>query len=279
MSLISVIIPTWNREAMLENAIRSALKQALPPIEVLICDDGSTDNSREIVRLINDSRVRWIEGEHSGNPAVPRNRGIKESQGEWIAFLDSDDEWLPEKLEKQLVHANKMGYDAVCSNAIRYVLSQNYSGTVLENFKLGESISFFELLKINYIICSSVLIKKNIVNKCKGFSECEELIGVEDYSLWLRAATFTNFAYINEPLLIYRDDPKFSIRGSISYSFHEQKINVLKSLILWMYETNYNKSNKIYLDLTKRMFRHVKKEKLKMRIRQILSKIKGWVTN
>jgi len=276
---ISVIIPTWNRVETLENAIRSALKQTLPPIEVLICDDGSTDNSLGIVKSINDPRVRWIEGKHSGNPAVPRNRGIKESQGEWIAFLDSDDEWLPEKLEKQLVHTNKMGYDAVCSDAIRYVLSQNYSGTVLENVKLGESISFIELLKINYIICSSVLIKKNIVSKCKGFSECEKLIGVEDYSLWLRAATFINFAYIKEPLLIYRDDPKFSIRGSISYSFHEQKINLLKSLILWMHETNYNKSNKLYVDLTKRMFWHVKKEKLKMRIKQILTKTKGWIPN
>jgi len=242
MSLISVIIPTWNREATLENAIRSASKQTLPHIEVLVCDDGSTDNSREIVRSINDSRVRWIEGEHSGKPAVPRNRGIKESQGEWIAFLDSDDEWLPEILEKQFIFANKVGCNAVCSNATRYVPSQNYSGTVLENFNLGESISFSELLNINYVICSSVLIKKNIVNKCKGFSECEKLIGVEDYSLWLRAATFTNFAYLNEPLLVYRDDPKFSIRSSISSSFYEQKINILKSLILWIHETNYNKS-------------------------------------
>jgi hypothetical protein len=113
------------------------------------------------------------------------------------------------------------------------------------------------------------------VGKCKGFSECENLIGMEDYSLWLRAATFTNFTYINESLLIYRDDPKFSIRGSISSSFHEQKINVLKSLILWMYEMNYNKSNRIYLNLTKRMLWHVKKERLKIQIKQILSKIKG----
>ena len=149
MSNISVVIPTFNRAATLGKAIRSALEQTFPPLEVLICDDGSTDKSREIVESINDSRVRWIDGEHGGRPGIPRNRGIRASRGEWLAFLDSDDEWLPEKLEKQLTHANKMGCDAVCSNAIRYIPSQGHLGPMFVRWTLGISVSFPVLLQNN----------------------------------------------------------------------------------------------------------------------------------
>src|SRR5262245_1813867 len=99
---ISVIIPTWNRAQSVKRAISSALRQTHPPHEILVCDDGSTDNTEEVVRAMGDSRVRWIAGPHAGCPAVPRNRGIAASKGDWIAFLDSDDAWLPEKLEAQI---------------------------------------------------------------------------------------------------------------------------------------------------------------------------------
>ncbi|MFY9338906.1 MAG: glycosyltransferase family A protein [Methanosarcina flavescens] len=99
MAEISVIIPTWNRAETLGKAISSALNQTLSPYEVLVCGvDGSPD--QKVVNSINDPRVRWIEGGKDGLASIPRNIGIKASKGEWLAFLDSDDEWLPEKLEK-----------------------------------------------------------------------------------------------------------------------------------------------------------------------------------
>ena len=276
MNNISVIIPTWNRAATLERAIRSALNQTLPPLEVLVCDDGSTDESRELVESINDSRVLWIDGEHSGRPAIPRNRGIRASQGEWFAFLDSDDEWLPEKLEKQLEYVYKIGCDAVCSNAIRYVPSQGDSrNEYLHIFE--ESISFTELIHNNYVICSSVLIRKDIVDKCKGFPENRALIAMEDYALWLRAATFTEFAFLNEPLLIYRDEPEVSIRAYGS-SVWKQKINILNSFISWACETDCAENNKQYLDLTKKLLWHARTENAKMRLKTIPLKIKSLVT-
>lgn len=104
MTKISVIIPTWNRAETLGKAISSALNQTFPPFEIVVCGvDGSPD--QEIFNLINDPRMRWIEGGRDGLASIPRNRGIKASRGEWLAFLDSDDEWLPDKLEKQLEHA------------------------------------------------------------------------------------------------------------------------------------------------------------------------------
>jgi len=120
---VSVVIPTWNRADRLVEAIRSALEQSAPVLEVLICDDGSTDDSAERVATLAavDPRVRWLPGARGGRPAIPRNRGIAASRGEWLAFLDSDDTWLPGKLEAQLAAARGQGCAAVSSNALRMV--------------------------------------------------------------------------------------------------------------------------------------------------------------
>ncbi len=144
MTKISVIIPTWNRAETLGKAISSALNQTFPPFEIVVCGvDGSPD--QEIFNLINDPRMRWIEGGRDGLASIPRNRGIKASRGEWLAFLDSDDEWLPDKLEKQLEQAKKMNSGAVCSDAIRYVPSQGHVGEYID---ILEGLISFPLLKI-----------------------------------------------------------------------------------------------------------------------------------
>src|SRR5512143_1318657 len=107
---VSVIIPTWNRGDTILGAIRSALEQSHPVREVLVCDDGSTDGSEAIVHALSDFRVKWLPGAHGGMPAVPRNRGVEASESEWIAFLDSDDRWSPEKLECQIAIAERGGF-------------------------------------------------------------------------------------------------------------------------------------------------------------------------
>lgn len=100
---VSVVVPVWNREGTIERAIRSALEQTQPPLEVIVCDDGSTDGTADILRRLarEDPRVRVISAGRSGGPAAPRNRGLGHAEGEWVAFLDSDDEWLPGKLQVQ----------------------------------------------------------------------------------------------------------------------------------------------------------------------------------
>ena len=196
---------------MLEQAIQSALSQTLPPLEILVCDDGSTDDSEQVVSSINDPRVIWVSGEHSGLPAVPRNRGIKLARGEWLAFLDSDDRWLSDKLSQQLTLAKQLSCDAVCCDAYRLLPGQSDTPKAYIGFT-EKRLTFADLLTINKVICSSVLIKTDLIRNAGGFSESQALVVIEDYALWLRVAVFTDFGVVGSPLLYYYDDPSQSIR-------------------------------------------------------------------
>jgi glycosyltransferase involved in cell wall biosynthesis len=231
MPKISVIIPTWNRADKIKKAIKSALNQTVQDLEVLICDDHSTDNTFQVVSSFNDSRVIWIPGERGGRPAIPRNRGIKVKQGEWIAFLDSDDEWISEKIEKQLKKIEITNCKAVCSNAFRFLPSKGIHGKLIKYRK--QWITFDDLLDSNFVICSSLLIHNSILDSVGNFPENPELIAVEDYTLWLRVATQIDFAYIDEALLIYHDDVQSSIRSKDSRSIWLQKKYVLRDFLHW----------------------------------------------
>ena len=113
--MVSVIIPTYNRETVIGRAIESVLKQTYPHFELLIIDDGSTDQTKRVVERIADERIRYILLEENGGVARARNVGIAEAQYDYIAFLDSDDEWMPEKLELQMERLldSSLGFGAV----------------------------------------------------------------------------------------------------------------------------------------------------------------------
>ena len=121
--LVSVVIPTWNRGALLERAVRSALGQEeTERAEVLIMDDGSTDGTEERIRGLGDERIRYFRLEHGGACAA-RNRGAEEARGEYIAFLDSDDTWRPEKTRIQRELLERTGADAVaCAHTIDEII-------------------------------------------------------------------------------------------------------------------------------------------------------------
>ena len=101
---VSIIIPTYNRAKLLSRAIKSVLDQTFKDFELIIVDDGSTDNTKGVVEEFQkkDSRIKYIWQENSGAPAKPKNTGIRQARGEYVAFLDDDDEWFPKKLEKQI---------------------------------------------------------------------------------------------------------------------------------------------------------------------------------
>lgn len=204
MITVSVIIPTYNCP-FLKRAITSALDQAYPPLEVIVVDDGSSqvDNQKIINNLKKqypNKSLQYWRIRHSGLPAVVRNVGIKKAQGEWLAFLDDDDYWLKNKLKKQLeVAQTQPQLAAVCSQA--YV-----TGTKKRYHSLGrnQSLTLKQLILINYVINSSVLLRRKVAKTLGGFDEDPKLKAYEDYEFWLRILRYKlPIFYLSRPLLHY----------------------------------------------------------------------------
>ncbi len=229
---ISVIIPTYNRADTLELAIRSVLKQTVSVAEVLVCDDGSTDNSKAVVEAIHDPRVIWVTGPRAGRPAIPRNRGIMLAKGDWLAFLDSDDEWLPTKIERQLERLRGTRALACCTNAWRWI-----PGTTAETLllpTLPSTLTTWALVRSNLVICSSALIHRSLLRRVEGFPESPELKALEDYGLWLRISTMSPFVCLESPELKYRDTPATSIRTEGLTDSRDQEWAVMTDFWRWL---------------------------------------------
>ncbi len=203
---VSVVIPVHNGEAWVTRAIESALAQGEAVAEVLVCDDGSTDGTCDLVEACG-GRVSLLRGGHSGNPAVPRNRGIRGAACELIAFLDADDAWLPEKLETQLaVFPAHPGTGLVCTNALRQTDPGTADGLLpLLPPGAGRSGRVLDRLVLsNFVVTSSVLVRRSLLFAAGLFCE-DAALGAEDYDLWLRVACVAPVAYLERPWVLYRD--------------------------------------------------------------------------
>ena len=207
MPKISVIIPTYNRANLLPRAIKSVLNQTFKDFELIIVDDCSTDNTKEIIKGFQkqDSRIKLIILEkNSGAPAHPKNIGIKEAKGKFVAFLDSDDEWLPEKLNKQLVlfgKNKKLGF--VSCNAFIINKRKNKRQNKKIEYRTPRSNNYFISLLETDIICSSssVVIRKDILDEVGCFDN--KIIIGEDQDMWIRISQKYDFDFVSEPLLKY----------------------------------------------------------------------------
>ena len=194
---VSVIIPTYNRKNLLKRALNSVSSQTFVPQEIIVVDDGSSDGTKDWV-LERFPDVRYIYQDNSGVSSA-RNAGIKEAIGSWIAFLDSDDEWMSNKLEQQkgvinsfqeawLCHTNEIWIrNGVRVNQMKK--HQKYGGNVFEN-----------CLDICRISPSSVLIKKEVFETVGLFDESLKVC--EDYDLWLRITAVLPVIFLDQPLII-----------------------------------------------------------------------------
>ena len=198
--LISVIIPTFNRSLLLQRAINSVLKQTYENFELIIVDDGSTDNTSEIVKDIIKRKTKqelvYIEQKNEGVSSA-RNNGVRRSRGEWIAFLDSDDEWLVKKLELQV--------NFIKNNANHWVHGEEVwirNGKRVNQKKIHQK-SGGDIFRSSLALClvspSTVMIHRELFIISGGFNE--EFIVCEDYDLWLRLALEHEVGFIKDPLI------------------------------------------------------------------------------
>ena len=199
-ALVSIVMPAYNCEKYVVEAINSILAQTYRNWELLVLDDGSKDNTLRIIEDFsqNDSRIKALPNGKNMGVSATRNRGIELASGEWIAFLDSDDMWKPEKLEKQFEIVEKEAAEFLFTGS-SYINEEGepYKGI----FEVPEKITYKKLRNQNVISCSSVLVKKKYFEHIK--MEKDEMH--EDYAVWLRILKLGVTAYgVNEPLLIYR---------------------------------------------------------------------------
>ncbi|HLY25446.1 MAG TPA: glycosyltransferase [Aggregatilineales bacterium] len=221
MPTISVIIPTYNRAELLLTAVESVQHQTYRDFEIIVIDDGSVDYTPSLANSFEDN-IRYKRILHSGRPAVARNAGLRLARGKYVAFLDSDDLWLPEKLERQVeILTNQPSTELVCSNAYDCTTSEPNSIRLYLGPDQGASGEvLFELLANNFVITSTVMASRDVLEKLGGFCEAPELTAVEDYDLWLRLASQVQLVYLPQPLARYRNDSEFSLRGTRSQREH-----------------------------------------------------------
>ena len=194
---ISVIIPTWNRASCLGDALESVYAQRQLPHEVIVVDDGSTDNSREIIKR-DFKDVRYLYQENSGVSSA-RNTGIQAADGDWIALLDSDDRWEPHKLECQQLALRAQPDAKLCHSDEIWIRNGKRVNPMKKHAKRGGLI-FKHCLPLCVISPSAAIIKRELFDETGLFDET--LPACEDYDLWLRICANHPVAYVDEPLLI-----------------------------------------------------------------------------
>jgi teichuronic acid biosynthesis glycosyltransferase TuaG len=206
--LVSVIIPTYNKSDLLFLAIKSALGQSYRPFEVVVVDDCSTDSTKQIVEdlIESNSNLKYVSTTNQSNlPAIPRNLGIRKASGDFVAFLDHDDLWMPNKLEIQMQYfLLDPSLDMVYSPLWPFVSKPNLTGLLYLRSPVGHRDLYKSLCQLNFIQCSSVVAKKTAIEDLGGFNVDPNLRAVEDYDLWLRMAMFKNLKEIYKLCGYYR---------------------------------------------------------------------------
>ncbi len=194
---LSVIIPTHNRRALLERALASVLAQTAPATELIVVDDGSRDDTAAAVQA-RFPAVRYLWQPNRGVSAA-RNRGIAAARCEWLAFLDSDDEWLPHKLERQCAALARAPDFAVCHTDEVWIRGGRRVNARRRHAKSGGHI-FRRCLPLCVISPSSVLIHRRVIDAVGAFDE--SLSACEDYELWLRVCAHYPVLFLAEPLIV-----------------------------------------------------------------------------
>ena len=198
--LISIIMAAYNAEKTIEQAINSVLSQTYPDFELLVVNDCSTDKTAMLAEAIvkKDDRIRLISNEKNSGVSYTRKHGLEEASGEWVAILDSDDAWAPEKLEKQIKLQKKTNADLLFTGSA----FMDADGKPIDWYLAAPAeVTYRQLLKQNVLSNSSALVRKELYAKYYAVGDGMH----EDFAMWLNILKDGRKAYgVDEPLLIYR---------------------------------------------------------------------------
>lgn len=214
---VSVVIPTYNRAGKVGDAIDSALSQTFPDLEVIVVDDGSSDDTGTVLREAYGDRIRYFAQTNQGASAA-RNKGLEEARGEWIAFLDSDDRWEKVKLESQFEALKRFGSRCgVCYTDVRF-MNHPETRTMLEmgqdSYRHDDDMGINEEAQrivlspggAGMVVCpSSVIARADVVAQAGSFDT--NLKFGEDSEFIFRLALHTKFCYVNRPLVLFDRSP------------------------------------------------------------------------
>jgi glycosyltransferase involved in cell wall biosynthesis len=208
--VVSIVLPTFNRARLIRRAIQSILDQTYVNFELIVVDDCSKDETERVVKSFPDRRIRYLRHEENKGAVAARNTGIMAARGEYVAFQDSDDEWLPQKLYKQMNAFNSapLNLGVVYTS---YWLIDN--GTItyappLDCVKQTEGYIHTSLLVTNFVNAPTAVVRRECFEKAGMF---ESLPRLQEWGLWLRISKYYEFKHINEPLIkAYRQPDSIS---------------------------------------------------------------------
>jgi glycosyltransferase involved in cell wall biosynthesis len=207
---IDIIVPTYNRSDLLPETLKSVQGQSFSNWQCWIAEDGETKETLDAIKpFLEDNRFIYLSGEHAGFPATPRNRAIRKGNAQYVAILDDDDLWLPEKLEKQIEflggHPNcvLLGY-----NAFRWPGTGKWEESPLYFKKnMQKKVSYKAFLRQNCIIHSSAILQRTALEQAGLYNESLKPPIGEDYELWLRVGVLGEIWVMPEPYVVYRETP------------------------------------------------------------------------
>lgn len=245
--LVSIIMPSYNTGAYIKKTIQSVINQSYQNWELIIVDDCSTDNTDEaVLPFLNDRRIRYIKNEVNSGAAISRNRALMEAKGKWIAFLDSDDLWVPEKLEKQIHFMETNNYAFTYTD---YMIQLN--GEWLPYVYTGPNvINRTKMYNYCYFSTITVMYKREKI----GLIQIENLRKNNDYAMWLQAIEKSNCYRLPECMSYY-----IKHDGSVSSG---SKIKLIKwHYILYKDGLHKNKAESVLLTARNLFFGAIKKMK------------------
>ena len=251
---VTVLMTVYNCSEYIQTSINSILKQSYGNFELLIIDDGSEDNSDEIIKSLQSEKIRYIKLKHVGRSAA-LNYGLKEAKYDWVALMDSDDIAVPERLEKEVNLINSSSRDIIFSNSVFF---KNKKIQFLNMINTEKEDLQRKIASRGHICNSSVLYNRNFILENGGYNE--HLNHSEDFELWIRLLNKGNFVHLNEFLLFMRirekslstkastgPVSKISVFSGMNKPMVEKKLGVWGSVREYLFRKRVKLKGKIFL--------------------------------